>query len=163
PPVPTSLDEITPEWMSDALGARVDGVDVEQIAVGEGFTSHIARVTLTAEDVPASVIVKIPSPDPGAQALGRMLQLFERAHRLDNMRFEGDDIVVFDWQVILATSGLYDVMYFVVTSLTTDQRRAWQDDLLARYLAGVKEKVDTDLTIDDVNDGFRMMTSFYCG
>ncbi|MEA3054604.1 MAG: hypothetical protein QOD30_36, partial [Actinomycetota bacterium] len=80
--VPTSLADITPDWMSEALGAPVDGVDVERIAVGEGFTSHIARVAITARgDVPTSVIVKIPSPDPGAQALGQMLQLFEREHR----------------------------------------------------------------------------------
>src|SRR3954454_20163998 len=41
----------------------------------------MAGVPLPGRDVPDSVIVKIPSPEPGAQALGQMLQLFEREHR----------------------------------------------------------------------------------
>jgi len=302
PSAPTSLADITPEWMSEALRAEVADVGVTQIAIGEGFTSHIARVTLTGREVPASVIVKIPSPDPGAQALGQMLQLFEREHRfyaeiaptidvrvprchlaldggegryvlvledvghletpdqlegtsrvraeqaidwlssfhartwdlrddrwpwvprpehpmnqgiqplaaanlpmffdayadtigtrreiveqgvehmpellenrdypfnvghgdfrLDNMRFDGDEIVVFDWQIILATSGLYDVMYFLTTSLTTEQRRGWQDDLLRRYQEGICAKAGADFSMQDVNDGFRLMMRFYCG
>lgn len=83
--VPRTLDDFTPEWMSAVLGAKVMGVRSEHIAVGEGFTSILARLNLTYEadggDAPKTVIAKLPSEEPGAVALGQLLKLWEREAR----------------------------------------------------------------------------------
>lgn len=83
--VPRTIDDFTPEWLTTLLGAPVVGVRSEHIAVGEGFTSVLARLSLTydgdAGDAPATLIAKLPSEEPGAVALGQLLRLWEREAR----------------------------------------------------------------------------------
>jgi len=64
-----------------SLGCRVDDCDVEVIGAGVGFMGQLARVRLVARDVPASLVVKMPSSDPGAQMIGGMMRVWEREHR----------------------------------------------------------------------------------
>ena len=52
--IPRTTDEITPEWLTDALragGSLGDGsvasVEFERIGIGLGFTTLIARATVT--------------------------------------------------------------------------------------------------------------------
>lgn len=80
---PRSLSDITAEWLGSVLGLSLDSVDVKQIAAGEGFMGQLARVTLhsTDPDAPASVIVKLPTADPGGQLIGQMMRVWEREHR----------------------------------------------------------------------------------
>jgi hypothetical protein len=79
--VPTILDEITPAWLSGALGTVVEEVDVHQIGQGEGFLGQLARVKLRgAPDLMPSVIVKLPTVEPGARAIGEMMGVWEREH-----------------------------------------------------------------------------------
>ena len=61
----------------------IDAIDVHQIAAGEGFMGQLARVHLTSSDstAPATVIVKLPTADPGGQFIGEMMRLWEREHR----------------------------------------------------------------------------------
>jgi Ecdysteroid kinase-like family len=81
-PVPQSLDDVTAHWMSEALGGSIDSIDVRPIAAGEGFMGQLARVGITSADekVPASVIVKLPTADPGGQVIGQMMGVWEREH-----------------------------------------------------------------------------------
>jgi hypothetical protein len=82
--VPRTLDDLTPAWLSDALGAEVAGVHVTPIAEGEGFMGRLGRVALTyadpsaAAERPASVVAKLPTDEPGSVALGQMLRIWER-------------------------------------------------------------------------------------
>lgn len=82
--VPRSLDDLTPAWLSEALGAEVEAVHVTPIAEGEGFMGRLGRVALTYSDVsaaaerPASVVAKLPTDDEGAVVLGQMLRVWER-------------------------------------------------------------------------------------
>lgn len=80
--VPRSLDEVTASWLSDVLAAPLDSIDVQPIAAGEGFMGQLARVRLVSSDtnVPASVIVKLPTSDPGGQMIGQMMRVWEREH-----------------------------------------------------------------------------------
>jgi hypothetical protein len=301
--VPRRLDEVTADWIGRAL--RQDGIDIEdptvevrQIAVGEGFAGHLARVVIDAAGRPPfSVVVKIPSPEPGAQLLGTMLRLYEREHhfyrelaptldvrtprchlaetdgeggyvlvledlagktvgdqiagpsqeqaivavewlarlhasgwgrfddpahlpwlpraddplfagmqtlagqtlggylstfaadlspfaaaytttavdryvesmvcdltpatlchvdfRLDNMFFDEAGVIVFDWQGVGAISPFYDLMYFVGGSLTVEQRRAWEQDLLERYRRVLNDHAPAQLSADDLDGGIR--------
>ena len=80
---PRDLDEITAEWLGEVLDAAVDAVDVQQIAAGEGFMGRLARVGVhsSAPGAPASVIVKLPTADPGGRMIGEMMRVWEREHR----------------------------------------------------------------------------------
>jgi hypothetical protein len=82
--VPRTLDQLTPEWLSGALGAEVVDARVTPIAEGEGFMGRLGRVALTyagGAEGPATVVAKLPTDEPGAVALGQMLQVWEREAR----------------------------------------------------------------------------------
>lgn len=83
--VPRTLDQLTPAWLSGALGTEVASAQVTAIAEGEGFMGRLGRVALTyaegSDAGPASVVAKLPTDEPGAVALGQMLQVWEREAR----------------------------------------------------------------------------------
>ena len=80
---PVTLDDVTAQWMSEALGVAITSIDVHPIAAGEGFMGQLARVTLDSPDpdAPVSVIVKLPTADPGGRMIGEMSRVWEREHR----------------------------------------------------------------------------------
>lgn len=62
--IPRSPEDITPEWLSTALGTGVDSVTSQPI--GTGQTGATYRLTVTyagATDLPLSYAVKLPSQD----------------------------------------------------------------------------------------------------
>ncbi|MFE6862173.1 phosphotransferase family protein [Nocardia sp. NPDC057668] len=64
--VPGGPSEITPEWLTEVLGARVEAVRIEPI--GTGQTGATYRVTPTYRDpgtTPASLVAKLSSQEPG--------------------------------------------------------------------------------------------------
>jgi hypothetical protein len=82
--IPTSLDQLTPAWFSEALDTSVATAGVHRIAEGEGFMGQLARVALTygAEGSgPASVVVKIPTADPGGRFVGELMDVWHRESR----------------------------------------------------------------------------------
>lgn len=66
-------------------------------------------------------------------AQGRPDSLQHGDYRLANMAFSPDEVYVFDWQVIRAGPPLFDVAWFMLTSLTIEQRRLLEADLLRAY------------------------------
>lgn len=84
-----SLDDLTPEWFTEAL--RAGGILRPEEAVAEakaalfgtGQFGLVARAELTYEggheaaSGPASVIVKLPSTDPGSRGLGIAIGAYE--------------------------------------------------------------------------------------
>jgi hypothetical protein len=87
--IPTTLADITPDMMSEGLrangfaDAEVAAIDVERIAVGEGFLGELARLHLSygSGTGPATAIGKIPTTDSGLKPLGDMLGVYGREHR----------------------------------------------------------------------------------
>ncbi|MGH9271464.1 MAG: phosphotransferase [Ilumatobacteraceae bacterium] len=81
--VPRTLDEIDDRWLAEATGWAVETARVEPIGVGVGFMGQLARGHGTSTDpaAPASVIVKLPTTEPGARAIGEMMRVWEREHR----------------------------------------------------------------------------------
>jgi hypothetical protein len=79
---PKTLGDVSVEWLAQAMGMPIDSIELEPIAAGEGFMGQLARVTLHSTDpaVPATVIVKLASSDPGAQFIGQLLRVWEREH-----------------------------------------------------------------------------------
>lgn len=79
---PQQLADVSAAWLANAMGMSLDAIQVRQIAAGEGFMGQLARVALSSPDpaCPASVIVKLPTADPGAQFIGQMMRVWEREH-----------------------------------------------------------------------------------
>ncbi|CAB5133585.1 unannotated protein [freshwater metagenome] len=78
---PIVLGDINKTWLSDVLGVRVTDLSMQVIGAGEGFMGQLARVSLQGDNVPASVIVKLPTSDPGGQVMGEMMGVWKREHR----------------------------------------------------------------------------------
>ncbi|MDY6996562.1 MAG: phosphotransferase [Actinomycetota bacterium] len=69
-PVPSGVDELTPTWLSAALGAAVTGVRAERIALDTGFSSLLYRLHLTGDTaVPATAIAKLPADSEARGAM----------------------------------------------------------------------------------------------
>ena len=77
--IPYSVDEVTPGWLTDALRstgvleeAAVESFESERLAVGQGFTGQITRLSLgynrAEEGAPDSVIIKFPTTDKKVRA-----------------------------------------------------------------------------------------------
>lgn len=62
------------------------------------------------------------------------LTLVHADYRLDNLIIDAaDQVTIVDWQTALIGHGAMDVASLLATSLTVEDRRRWEDDLLARY------------------------------
>jgi hypothetical protein len=79
--IPASPDDVTAPWLSNALGRTVSAIDKELIGVGVGLLGDLVRVRLTGDDVPASVIVKLPTQSPPNKAIGMAFKFYEREVR----------------------------------------------------------------------------------
>ena len=91
PTIPQSQNDITAEWIQEALSAggltespAFEGVTVEDIGAGVGMVGTILRCHLSYLDdtagMPQSVIVKLHSSHPGTVATARRLQLYRREY-----------------------------------------------------------------------------------
>lgn len=76
--IPASIDEVTPAWLTAALGLRVSAVAAERIAADSGFASFLYRVHLSGDSgLPETVIVKLPGT-PEARGAMEMLGGYRR-------------------------------------------------------------------------------------
>ncbi len=86
--VPLTVDDLTPEWLTGALGegglegAVVESLESSRIGEGVGFIGQIHRLTVgyaeAPDAAPASVVAKMPTTDPGGRLMGSMLRLYEK-------------------------------------------------------------------------------------
>ena len=86
---PITIEAITPEWLTGALtqsGAltkgRVTAFTAAPLGAGVGFMSAMRRLNLTYDDPagggPASLIAKLPPPDPGARVIDEAFNFYEK-------------------------------------------------------------------------------------
>src|SRR5690606_35356912 len=114
-PQPVTQGGLTPEWLTGVQKAEVRTVSAEP--VGTGQIGACFRLTLTGAGVPASLVAKLPAADPAARAL------LGGAYRATTV----------DWQTLTVGLPARDLSYFLATSLTTEDRRAHEHRLVARY------------------------------
>lgn len=93
PALPTTIEEITPEWLTGVLRAggtippdgAVTGVRGTPIGDGLGFIGLVVRYNVTYNrqipGAPATIIAKFPAPDPGSRAVANLYGLYERETR----------------------------------------------------------------------------------
>jgi hypothetical protein len=75
---PTSIDAVTPDWLSQALGRTVRGCRTERFGEGTGVIGMVCRIHLDADDGPASLIAKFPSPVPENRFVGQTYNMYGR-------------------------------------------------------------------------------------
>lgn len=91
PEIPASGEAVDARWLQRALAAggapdlpAIRSLAVEEIGGGFGLLAEILRCRITweeeAEGTPASVVVKLPSPDPKSFGLCRRLSLYKREY-----------------------------------------------------------------------------------
>ena len=62
PTIPAGEGALSSGWLSEALGFKVDGFEVQHFSEGAGVIGLVTRVLLDAPDGPDSIIAKFPSP-----------------------------------------------------------------------------------------------------
>ncbi|HEX9260064.1 MAG TPA: oxidoreductase family protein [Acidimicrobiales bacterium] len=60
--IPVKPGDLTPAWLSDALRTDVRSVEIEEIGEGKGILAVVLRLHLDADDVPPTLVAKLPSP-----------------------------------------------------------------------------------------------------
>ncbi|MHB8530412.1 MAG: phosphotransferase [Caulobacteraceae bacterium] len=84
---PAAIEAITPRWLTGVVGrglggARIVDFAVEPVGAGVGFVGVVARLRLIYDRKgpagPASVIVKLPSDDPGARMMAATFRHWEK-------------------------------------------------------------------------------------
>jgi Ecdysteroid kinase-like family len=92
--------------------------------------------------------------DKVPQILGGLMgttTLIHNDYRVDNLLWDGDEIVVLDFQMSSVASGLLDFAYFVGQSMPKELRKARFDDLLDAYLSELAANgvvLDRDVALD---------------
>lgn len=90
--IPQTVEALTPSWLTAALrqgdyidDATVTGVQAETVGVGVGILCLLTRLTLQYDHpvpgAPATLIAKIPSPDPQTRGLANVFRFYEREVR----------------------------------------------------------------------------------
>ncbi|MBT5137857.1 MAG: phosphotransferase [Acidimicrobiaceae bacterium] len=79
-PIPSTIDEVTTDWLSQAMGVDVGDVSVAQIGAGIGVSSAVYRVSLSGGG-PDSVVVKLPALAEEAVFTSTMLRMYIREVR----------------------------------------------------------------------------------
>src|SRR5438046_9686007 len=73
-----SADDLTADWLSEALGRRITGVQVEPIGVGVGLVGMLFRCTVTGEGEPTTVIAKLAAPTEEGRFVATVLNMYGR-------------------------------------------------------------------------------------
>ncbi len=79
-------------------------------------------------------------------------------YRLDNLLFDPDgaDVVAVDWQTLAVGPPARDLAYFLGTSLTVDDRRAAERELVAEYHAALCARGVSGYDADQCFDDYRL-------
>ena len=74
PAIPTGIDDIDDEWLSQAMGSPVRITGIDDIGTGVGMIGAIYRATLEG-DCPDTVVFKMPGLDETARFTAQILRL----------------------------------------------------------------------------------------
>ena len=115
-------------------------------AFAEKFPGRLPEAVAAAVARMPEVAAEIFEPEEG-----HVTTLMHGDFRLDNMFFDDDGLVLLDWQLMAKGVVGSDLGYFLSQSLTVDQRRAHEHELLDLYretLAANGAHIDADELYD---------------
>jgi len=79
--IPASINDVSPEFFSAIFEVEIASIEAKQIGQGVGLMGDIYRVGLStsgnSQDVPESVVVKLPSSFEGNRTQGVALSMFD--------------------------------------------------------------------------------------
>ena len=81
--------------------------------------------------------------------------------RLDNMFFDGDELVMIDWQLIARGSGVGDVVWFLTGNLDPEMRRAHESELISSYRITLEEMDAGYVHLEDLMNAYRLSLNIY--
>ena len=76
--IPTTIEDVTADWLAEATGLDVQDASIEQIGVGIGVSSALYRARLTGPACPETVVVKLPALDDAAVFTSTVLRMYLR-------------------------------------------------------------------------------------
>lgn len=137
PPAPRRIREITPEWLTEALaagghldGAQVTSLDVTNISEGVGFAGRALRLDVGYDRsdaaLPASLVLKLPSPDPGGREMLNAIRGYELEGRFYEHLTEQTPLRVpaCYWSAVDVEGGDYGLLLEYLDGLRTGDQRA---------------------------------------
>lgn len=133
-------------WESPNPEAFAHTMAVSGAAFAEKFPGRLPDSVAAAVARMPQVAHEIFQPEDGQPAT-----LMHGDFRLDNMFFDQEGLVLLDWQLMAKSAVGPDLGYFMSQSLTVDQRRAHEDELLDLYretLADHGAHIDADALHD---------------
>jgi thiamine kinase-like enzyme len=81
-PIPYGPENLTSEWLSDALQAAVSSFTATNLGISIGLTGQVSRLTLQydgdANGLPERMIAKFPAADPQARKALSFYRIYER-------------------------------------------------------------------------------------
>jgi hypothetical protein len=81
--------------------------------------------------------------------------------RLDNMFFDGDDLVLIDWQLLGRGDGMGDVVPFLTCNLDPALRRAHESDLIGLYRDTLETMDAGYVHLDDLMNAYKLTLNFW--
>ena len=76
--IPSSIDAVTAEWVSEVTGFEVDSLTAEQIGMGIGVSSALYRLSLHGPNCPQTIVAKLAALDEAAVFTSTMLRMYYR-------------------------------------------------------------------------------------
>ena len=76
--IPRTIDDITPEWLSDVLGRSVTSVTKEPVGVGVGLVGQLFRLGMEGNGEPSIVIAKLAAPTDEGRFVATVLNMYGR-------------------------------------------------------------------------------------
>jgi aminoglycoside/choline kinase family phosphotransferase len=76
--------------------------------------------------------------------------------RLDNLFFRGEQVVVFDWQLVRRGPGIYDIAYFLSSALDENAGRDVTMQVLKTYHSELCQAGVVDYSFDDLLRDYRL-------
>lgn len=131
--IPTTLDRVTPQWLSTVLGTEVGAVRVDRIGGDRGLTSECGLVA--ADGLDLDFVVKLPRPDQWERSL-REIRLLETVDLpLRAPRILSSDFAASDRRTAIIMSRACGEPGDIVAGTTADRLVALLTDLAALHAA----------------------------
>jgi len=76
--IPRTVDDLTPEWCSDAMGRSIDTVTPSPLGVGVGLVGQLFRLELDGPDGSTTVVAKLAAPTEESRFVATVLNMYGR-------------------------------------------------------------------------------------
>jgi hypothetical protein len=83
--IPSTIGDVSAEWLAEATGLAVTSFEPEQIGVGIGVSSAVYRLRLEGAGCPEAVVVKLPALDEAAVFTSSVLRMYIREVFFDEL------------------------------------------------------------------------------